>query len=525
MKMKYGKRILAVLLLCAAIAAVFICVRSEQEPDPVLYGAVTVLDGTWSQNTQENETSFVCRIPQNQEKTPQILYLCANWKHYQVQVDGQLIYAVDNAQSGAYHLIPLPLGGKTLTLLFTYSDPAADVSIKQTEAAIGERGAVVFAILKDSGYAVLFFIMALVLGLLCIVVGGYMRSVESLGTCRILVALGLYILCTGFWVLTDSRILLLVTQSSGLMELLSFLAFFTMPIPLLSFTGEILTGHQKIFSALKGISVLLLGCYVAQYLCGASLVFLVLIAEHLMMASIISMTLYFGFRELKQKQSRKLYHFMVGYAIFAAFGALALLSFYVGGFLTYSTCYILGVLGFILALVNAAWLATCEQIQENANVATYARMAYMDMMTGLGNRAAFQRDSAGDASFGGALAYVMMDANNLKTVNDSLGHHRGDELLTQIASCLKRTLGQKGSGYRLGGDEFAVRLKNVSRKETEAFVEALRREIAAADAQNELTISAAIGYAWTNHNPKDPKVLLHQADEAMYENKKQMKKK
>lgn len=525
MNMKYGRRILAALLLCAAVAAVSICVQKEQKPDPVLYGAVTAIDGTWSQNTQENETSLTCRIPQTQEKTPQILYLHANWKHYQVQVDGKTIYAVDNAQSGAYHLISLPAGGETLTICFSYNSAAADVSIKQTEVAIGERGAVVFAILKDSGYAVLFFVMALVLSLLCIVIGGYMRSVNSLGTCRILVELGLYILCTGFWVLTDSRILLLVTQDSGLMELLSFLAFFTMPIPLLSFTGQVLTGHQKTFGVLKGISALLLGCYVVQYLCGASLVFLVLIAEHLMMATLISLTLYFGFREMKQKESRTLYRFMVGYAIFAAFSVLALASFYVGGILTYSTSYILGVLGFILSLVNAAWLVTCEQIQENANVAMYARMAYMDMMTGLGNRAAFQRDSIGDVSFGGALAYVMMDANNLKTINDSMGHNRGDELLLQIASCLKHTLGHGGSGYRLGGDEFVVRLKNVSRKETEAFVEALRREIAAADAKSELTISAAIGYAWTNHNPKDPKVLLHQADEAMYEIKKQMKKK
>ena len=215
---------------------------------------------------------------------------------------------------------------------------------------------------------------------------------------------------------------------------------------------------------------------------------------------------------------------MVGYAIFAIFSVLALASFYVDGILTYSKCYILGMLGFILALAETAWIAACEQIQENANVATYARMAYTDMMTGLGNRAAFQRDSAADASFGGALAYVMMDANNLKVINDSMGHHRGDELLLQIAACLKRALGQKMSGYRLGGDEFAVRLKDVSQMETEAFAEALRREIAAADAQNELTISAAIGYAWTDCNPKDPEALLHQADNAMYEIKKQMKK-
>lgn len=523
MKMRYGKRTLAVLLLCAAIAAIFLCVRTEQVPDAVRYGAFTAADGVWSQNAQKNETEFVCQVPQS--RAEQVLFLRSNWKQYQVLVDDQLIYSVDSAKSGAYHLIPLPAEGENLTIRFFYRNPTADISIKQTEAAIGEKGAVVFAILKDSGYAVLFFIMTLLLSLLCIVTGLYMRSVESMDTCHILMTLGLYILCAGFWVLTDSRILLLVNQKSGVMELLSFLAFFSMPIPLLSFTGRILTGHRKSFAVLEGISVLLLGCYVVQYLCGAALVFLVLIAEHLLMAVSISLTLYFGFREMKQKESRKLRCFMVGYGIFAVFSVLALASFYVGGILTYSKSYILGVLGLILALAETAWIAACEQIQENANVATYARMAYMDMMTGLGNRAAFQRDSAEDASFGGALAYVMMDANNLKTINDSMGHHRGDELLTQIASCLKRALGQKGSGYRLGGDEFVVRLENVSQKETEAFVEELRQKIAAADAKSELPISAAIGYAWTNHSPKDPKALLHQADDAMYEIKKQMKAK
>lgn len=525
MKMKYGKRTLAVLLLCAAIAAIFLCARTEQMPDDIRYGTFTAVSGMWSQDLQKKETSLVCPIPQTQEKTEQVLFLRSNWKQYRVLVDDRLIYAVNSAQSGAYHLIPLPAGGETLTICFTYNSTAADISIRQTEAAIGEKGAVVFAILKDSGYAVLFFIMAMLLSLLCIVTGAYMHSVKSMDTCRILLTLGLYIFCAGFWVLTDSRILLLVSQKSGVMELLSFLAFFSMPIPMLSFASQILPGHRKSFAVLKGFSVALLGCYVVQYLCGAALVFLVLIAEHLLMATTISLTLYFGLREMKQKGSRKLRCFMVGFAIFAVFSVLALASFYVGGILTYSKSYILGVLGLILALAETAWIAACEQIQENANVATYARMAYMDMMTGLGNRAAFQRDSAGDASFGGALAYVMMDANNLKTINDTMGHHRGDELLLQIASCLKRTLGQEGSGYRLGGDEFVVRLKNVSQKETEAFVEALRREIAAADAQNELAISAAVGYAWTNCNPKNPEALLHQADDAMYEIKKQMKKK
>lgn len=515
----------AVVLLCAVVAALFTSVQNEKQPAAVSFGTVTVPDGTWSWNTQENEMCYTCPIPSTDGKAEQLLFLRSNWKQYQVQVDGQTLYAVSGGQNGAFHLIPLPVAGKTLVIRFSYHNPAAVVSIKQVRAVIGEKGAMFYAIARDSAYAVSFFMLALVLSLICVVTGCYMRSVKSMDTCHILTALGLYILCAGFWVLTDSEILLLITPRSGVLELMSFLAFFTMPMPLLSFTGQILSEHQKTFAVLKKVSLVLLLCYVAQYLCGAAMAYLVLAAEHVFMGVSISLTLYFGFREMKRIKSRKLHRMMVGYAIFAAFSMLALAAFYTSGAMAYSTSYILGVLGFVLALADTAWITACEQIQENANVAMYARMAYKDMMTGLENRAAFHRDVLEDVSFGGAIAYVMMDANNLKKINDTMGHHRGDELILQIAACLKRALGQDGNGYRLGGDEFVARLKNVSQKETEAFVEALQQEIAAADAASELPLSAAIGYAWTNDSPKNPEKLLHQADSAMYEQKKRMKNK
>lgn len=99
--MKYGKRTLAVLLLCVTIAAIFLCVQKEQLPNDVHYGTFNAVSGVWSQNTQKNETSFVCPIPQPQEKAEQILFLRSNWKRYRVLVDDRLIYEVSSTQSGA----------------------------------------------------------------------------------------------------------------------------------------------------------------------------------------------------------------------------------------------------------------------------------------------------------------------------------------------------------------------------------------------------------------------------------------
>lgn len=56
-------------------------------------------------------------------------------------------------------------------------------------------------------------------------------------------------------------------------------------------------------------------------------------------------------------------------------------------------------------------------------------MAYMDTMTGLGNRTAFLEENKSNAIFPGMISYIMMDANNLKKINDSLGHNKGDEFV------------------------------------------------------------------------------------------------
>ncbi|MBR5705734.1 MAG: diguanylate cyclase, partial [Deltaproteobacteria bacterium] len=54
------------------------------------------------------------------------------------------------------------------------------------------------------------------------------------------------------------------------------------------------------------------------------------------------------------------------------------------------------------------------------------------------------------------LAVFSIDVNGLKTVNDSLGHDAGDELIRGAADCISAAFGQTGKCYRTGGDEFVV---------------------------------------------------------------------
>jgi diguanylate cyclase (GGDEF)-like protein len=93
-------------------------------------------------------------------------------------------------------------------------------------------------------------------------------------------------------------------------------------------------------------------------------------------------------------------------------------------------------------------------------VAANRRLAYLDPLTGLGNRRAFTRAlkralgrPASDAASGLAVFYI--DLDEFKKVNDLGGHDAGDDMLLRVAACLRQTLGEAGTAARIGGDEFA----------------------------------------------------------------------
>jgi diguanylate cyclase (GGDEF)-like protein len=119
------------------------------------------------------------------------------------------------------------------------------------------------------------------------------------------------------------------------------------------------------------------------------------------------------------------------------------------------------------------------------------------------------------------LAMMMVDLDGFKAINDSFGHHAGDELLRQIGPRLRRELRTGDLLARLGGDEFGVLLRDSDR--AQAFAIATR--VAAGIAQPFLidgvfqTATASIGIALCPDDGADLAVLLQRADAAMFDAK------
>lgn len=73
------------------------------------------------------------------------------------------------------------------------------------------------------------------------------------------------------------------------------------------------------------------------------------------------------------------------------------------------------------------------------------------------------------------MAVFLVDINGLKTVNDSMGHEAGDELIRGAAECVEASIGRKGQTFRIGGDEFVV-FANMTKKQAESALQELERE-------------------------------------------------
>jgi diguanylate cyclase (GGDEF)-like protein/PAS domain S-box-containing protein len=151
------------------------------------------------------------------------------------------------------------------------------------------------------------------------------------------------------------------------------------------------------------------------------------------------------------------------------------------------------------------------------------RLAFHDPLTGLSNRALFyKRLEHALASVGrtGEQVFVLLvDLDDFKIINDTLGHDAGDVLLVTIATRLKSCIRAVDTAARLGGDEFAVVLERTGSPEIAAAIaerisDALRIPFALPG--REVFVRASIGIASSRLAGNNPDDLLRNADLAMY---------
>ncbi len=159
------------------------------------------------------------------------------------------------------------------------------------------------------------------------------------------------------------------------------------------------------------------------------------------------------------------------------------------------------------------------------------RLAYYDPLTGLPNRRALlerlQQALAYDRRNSRKRALLVVDLDNFKTLNDTLGQHTGDLLLQEVARRISACIRETDTAARIGGDEFVVMLENLSDGAEEAAAQAknVAEKILARVAdpcilsERECVSTSSIGITVFGFSNESGTQILQQADIAMYQAK------
>jgi len=177
---------------------------------------------------------------------------------------------------------------------------------------------------------------------------------------------------------------------------------------------------------------------------------------------------------------------------------------------------------------DGGWVATHQDITAQKRAETQiAYMARHDGLTGLANRAVLlekmEEALARLRRHGNRFTVFMLDLDLFKTVNDSLGHPVGDELLKVVAGRLSACIRETDTVARLGGDEFAI-LATADGDQREAAIATANRLLGAVAAPCDLdghhvNIGTSVGIALAPEHGTDVDQLVKNADLALYKAK------
>lgn len=345
--------------------------------------------------------------------------------------------------------------------------------------------------------------------------------------------LSAFCMLMGAWFLSSHGFLYLFTDSIVFCAHTEYIAFYLMPVPFCRFVRvqvkrdrrfRMFLDAMTIFFSVVFVIVTVLNYTTAEYhyttflmpLQGCMLfgvvAFVVMLIQKQYAEDLSSMVIRYGVAismlilmlELARYNISKYFFVVLEEMSFASTGMLVF-----AGTLT---------LGYVARLADA--------VGEQSDKALLRRMAYVDVLTGIANRAYCNQkiqemESSGETRF----AILFFDMNGLKRANDRFGHDMGDLYLQTVAASLQKVFGQQYFCGRWGGDEFIVCLTDASVRYAESMLRDFHQELTDINESGRFPFPVSVAYGIVRSSEREPIALcdaIKEADRRMYLRKDRM---
>ncbi len=430
--------------------------------------------------------------------------------------------------------------GVTINIIdISEQDLGKDIIIKTTSPyndgrlgkfLIGDKYSIIIGYIQENILSSsICFIMFLV-GLICIITGIVIKwKFNSKGS---LIYIGLFALTLALWSFTEIEILYLFVPNKIFFRNLAYLSLTVISIPLLMFIREVygLDYKNLLDGAVIFDFITFLICVILQVLNIYDLR-QTLVLTHISIALDLLIAIYVTFKGFFNAKIKKhsVEAFSVAMLVLAISIVIDIVKFYT---VDYDDASRFLRIGFLICLIiflvdtGKEFISIIQNLQESR---TLKKMAYTDVLTGLGNRFAYQQEieKLEDIDLLKRTIIAIMDLNDLKRVNDNLGHAMGDKYIIDSAKLIQEAFKDIGGVcYRIGGDEFAMIVKDVS---LEAYFKSIKRMKKMQNEYNEKSedLKIKISYGSAKFEEKidnDVHDTIKRADDRMYRNKGDLKK-
>ena len=446
---------------------------------------------------------------------------------------GHNLYQIGDCIAGGYCKIPIrdDYIGKEMKIKFIATEPykisgLESISMESKDNIINSFITKNIVVICVALPIFVFGVVLFILSLLKVIINSEVRQLCWISILYIFVSV---------WILAHYKIFQIWTNDLRLINSLEYFSLYIGSIPFMLFFKEFISG--KIYKIISNIllSVLIVFNIVATFMHFSDTVHypaMLPIYHVIATISMIYLVVCFVLHKSEIRKDTEIsFFFSMAFVLFIVL--IEIIRYYIYSYfdvpmLSFSLIPI-AIVFFVLSIVYRYIVGILNKLYKKEEQDSLLDLAFTDQLTQVPNRTKceeYMRTLSGKINE--SYTVINLDLNNLKYVNDTFGHHIGDEMIYAGAQIIKDVFSMYGQVGRMGGDEFIAIITITDKVEIEKLLNEVKCNVEKYNSENkkEFTLSIAYGYAIKKKNSTESIWKIYEeADKVMYDCKKEQKEK